>query len=83
MLAPGSIVDADDLIEVALASAVAGVGVTIAFSVAIWGAARFADARRGAASVVSGVAAAVSVAALLAFAAAIVAGLVIMVSERS
>lgn len=47
MIAPlGSVVDVGALLETALASLVAGVGLTISFSLAILGSARFAEMRR-------------------------------------
>jgi hypothetical protein len=42
----GTIVDWNKILEVIVASALAGTGVTVAFSLAIFGTARFAD-RRG------------------------------------
>jgi hypothetical protein len=41
----GTVVDWGKLLEVVYASALAGIGVTLAFSLAIYGSARFADLR--------------------------------------
>ncbi len=76
-----AVVEATDLVETVVYSIVAGIGVTVIFSVAIWGAARFTDLsqedRRGEAAA----AAAVGALALLAVVAAIVAGVVVMTSK--
>ncbi len=45
MTAIGTVVDWNALGDVVLASVLAGVGVTVAFSLAIYGSARFADLR--------------------------------------
>ena len=74
-----TVVDWKALWETALASLVAGVGVTLAASVAIYGFATFAEARRderGGAAILAAVVAAI---ASLAFMAAIGAGLVVMI----
>lgn len=41
-----TIVQTQDLVQTVIASLVAGVGITVVFSVAIWGTARFADLSR-------------------------------------
>jgi hypothetical protein len=76
-----SIVDWDALLETVAASVVAGLGIVTAFSIAIYGAARFAEGRRVGASLEAGVAATLTVLALLVCAGAIVAGIVAMASE--
>jgi cation transporter-like permease len=65
------IVETKDLLETVAASLIAGVGVTVIFSVAIWGAARFADLSRderplaaAAAAVVAGLALALTFASV-------------------
>ncbi len=82
-VAIASLVDTDGLIESAVAALVAGAGLTIAFSLAVYGVSRFADARRGGPSIAGGAAVVIAALGLLASAAAIVAGLVIMLSDRS
>ena len=76
-----TLVEGKELVETVVASAVAGVGVTFIFSIAIWGAARFVELsvaeRRGAAAA----AATVGIAALLATLAAVAFGLVVMMSK--
>jgi hypothetical protein len=78
---PATIVETKDLVQTVLFALVAGIGVTVIFSVAIWGAARFIDlgqeSRRGAA----GLAAAVGGLALLTVLAAVVIGVVVMTSK--
>jgi hypothetical protein len=76
-----TVVDSKALLQSVGAAVVAGVGVTAIFCVAIFGAARFADMNRGgrpAAAVAFGI---LALLALVAFAAAIVVGLVVMTSK--
>lgn len=76
----GVIVDVEALAETALAALIAGIAVTFAFSLAIWGLTRFADLRdegRGPESIVAGLVGGVG---LLVFVASIVGGLIVMVS---
>ena len=42
-----TIVESRELLQTVVASLVGGVGITVVFSVAIWGSARFADLSRG------------------------------------
>ncbi|HKH14755.1 MAG TPA: hypothetical protein VKA47_08885 [Solirubrobacterales bacterium] len=73
-----TIVDTEALLKTIVASAVAGVGVTLIFSLAILGAARFADLSRDgrpAAAVAFGV---LAVVALAAAAAAVTIGIIVM-----
>jgi MFS family permease len=77
----GTIVDPDTLGELVAASLGAGIGVTLLFSVAIYGLTRFSEARRerhGAAVGVFGVVAAVALAACLG---AVVLGIVAMTQK--
>lgn len=79
MIPIATIIDWEALLDTAVASLVAGIVVTVAASTAIWGAATFADARaeeRYAAAVLGGLTA---VLGALAFAAAVGAGLYVMV----
>jgi hypothetical protein len=78
-----TIVDTEALVESAAAAVLAGVGIAIAFSLAVYGAVRFAEARRGGGSLAAGAAAVLTIAALACCAAAITAGIVILVAERS
>jgi len=78
-----TIVDTEALVESVVAALVAGVGIAIAFSLAVYGAVRFAEARRGEGSLAAGAAAALTIAALACCAAAITAGIVALVVERS
>ncbi len=75
-----SIVDWQALLETVVASVVAGVGIAIAFSLAIYGATRFAEARRAGASLPTVVAAALTVVALGTCVAGITAGILVMTS---
>jgi hypothetical protein len=70
-----------DLLETVVASLVAGVGVTAAFSVAIWGGARFVDLSRGGRPLAAGAAAALGGLALAMTLAAVVIGIVVMTSK--
>lgn len=76
-----TIVQTKELVETVIASFVAGVGVTAAFSMAIWGGARFVDLSRGRRPVAAGAAAALGALALATTLAAVVAGIVVMTSK--
>jgi hypothetical protein len=75
------IVETKDLAETVVASVVGGVGVTVVFSIAIWGSARFAELSRGDRPLAAAGAAAVAVLALAATAASVVLGIVVMTSK--
>jgi hypothetical protein len=75
------VVETKELLQTVLASVVAGIGVTVVFSVAIWGAARFADLSRSERPVAATAAAAVSGLALAATLAAVTVGVVVMTSK--
>jgi hypothetical protein len=75
------VVETQQLIETVIASVVAGVGLTVVFSVGIWGAARFADLSRAERPVAAGAAAALAGLAALITAGAVVFGIVIMSSK--
>jgi hypothetical protein len=72
------VVETKQLAETVIASIVGGVGVTVAFSIAIWGVARFADLSRSERPLAAGAAAAVTVLALMATAASVVLGIIVM-----
>jgi hypothetical protein len=75
------IVDWGTLGKVALASLVAGVGVTLVFSLAIVGAARFADMRRDGRAVEAGAYAVLLAVSLAAVGAAVVVGIIVMAKK--
>jgi hypothetical protein len=76
-----TILQTTDLLETVLASLIAGVGVTATFAVAIWGGARFVDLSRGGRPLAAGAAAAVGALALAMTLAAVVFGIVVMMSK--
>ena len=75
------VVETKELLHTVISSLIAGVGVTVVFSIAIWGAARFVDLSRSERPVAAGAAGAVSALALAVTAAAIVLGIVVMTSK--
>ena len=76
-----TIVDTEALLDTVAVAVVAGVGITIVFSFAIYGATRLAEARRVGASLATTAAAGLMVVALLTCVAAITAGIVIIASD--
>ncbi len=74
------VVETKELAQTALASVVAGVGITIVFSVAIWGAARFVDLSRDDRPIAAAAAATLGLLALAATLATVGVGLVVMTS---
>ncbi len=80
MIAVATVVDWEALLDTAVASLVAGVVVTLAASTAIYGAANFADARREERYGAAVAGAALAALGALAFAAAVAAGLYVMIS---
>jgi hypothetical protein len=75
------IVQTKELAQTIVASVVAGVGVTLVFSIAIWGAARFVDLNRSQRPLAAGAAAALGAAALAVTLATVVVGIVVMTSK--
>ena len=75
------VVETKDLLHTVVASLVGGVGVTVVFSIAIWGSARFAELSRGERPLAAAGAAAVAVLALAATAASVVLGIIVMTSK--
>lgn len=75
------VVEGKELLETLVASVVAGVGVTFVFSIAIWGAARFADLSRDERPLAAGAAAALAALALVATAVAVVIGIIAMTEK--
>jgi hypothetical protein len=76
-----TIVDIDALWQTVAAAFVAGVGTTLVFSLAILGVARFTEASREGRSLESALFAALTVLGLLATAAAIVFGVIVMTTK--
>jgi hypothetical protein len=76
-----TIVHTDELLQTIAASVVAGIGVTFAFSVGIWGAGQFIELSRNERPVAATAALAMGGLALAAVAAAIVIGIVVMTSK--
>lgn len=75
------VVETKELLETVVASVVAGVGITVVFSVAIWGVARFADLTRNERPIAAGAAATLAALAGLVTLAAVAFGIVIMSSK--
>jgi cation transporter-like permease len=75
------VVETKELLETVIASVIAGVGITVIFSVAIWGVARFADLSRGERPLAAGAAAALAGLALTITLAAVAFGIVVMSSK--
>ncbi len=73
-----TIVEWQELGETVVASVIAGVGITFAFSVGIWGASRFVDLSRNERPLAAGAAAIAASLALTCVAAAVVFGIIIM-----
>ena len=80
MVAPATIVDTEALLQTVAAAVVGGVGIALVFSLAIFGAARFAEARRADAPLAAGAAGMLAALALVVCAAAITAGILALVS---
>jgi hypothetical protein len=76
-----TLVEGKAMLETVIASVAAGVGVTFVFSIAIWGVARFADLSRSERPLAAGAAALVAAVALLATAAVLVFGILVMTSK--
>ena len=75
------VVETKELLETVVASVIAGVGITVVFSVAIWGVARFADLSRNERPIAAGAAATLAALAGLVTLAAVAFGIVIMSSK--
>jgi hypothetical protein len=76
-----TLVEGRQLLETVIASVVAGVGVTFAFSLAIWGVGRFADLSRSERPLAAGAAAGATALALVVVAEAVVFGIVVMTTK--
>jgi len=73
-----TIVDTEALLKTIVASAIAGVGVTLIFSLAILGAARFAELSRDGRRAPASAFGALAIVALVAAAAAVTVGIIVM-----
>jgi hypothetical protein len=71
-------VETKELLQTIVASLVAGVGISVVFSLAIWGVARFADLSRGERPLAAGAAAGLAAMAALATVGAVVFGVIVM-----
>ena len=80
-LSMAALVETQELLETVVASVVAGIGVTVIFSIAIWGAARFADLSRSERPLAAGAVGALAAVALIATLAGVAFGIVIMTSK--
>jgi hypothetical protein len=76
-----TVVHTDELLQTIAASVVAGVGVTVIFSVAIWGIARFVDLSSNERPVAAAGAAAVGILAFALTLAAVATGLLVMLGD--
>lgn len=74
-------IDTKALAETVIAAVVSGVGITIVFSIAIYGAARFSEAGREGRTTAALLYGALGVVSGLAFTAAIVAGIIVMTAK--
>jgi hypothetical protein len=76
-----TLVEGKELLQTVVFSTVAGLGVTFAFSVAIWGVGRFGELNRGERPLAAGGAALIAGLGLAFVAGAIVFGIVVMTSK--
>ena len=81
MILSAAVVDWDALLDVVIYSLVAGVGVTVAFSLAILGLTRFADMRRDGRDVEAWGFAALATAGLAVTGTAVVYGIILMTTK--
>ncbi|MFL5901175.1 MAG: hypothetical protein ACJ75S_08260 [Solirubrobacterales bacterium] len=75
------VVETKELLATVIASLLGGVGITVVFSVAIWGVARFADLSRNERPLAAGAAATLAGLAMLVTLAAVAFGIVVMSSK--
>lgn len=76
-----TIVETKELLNTVIASVAAGVGVTVVFSIAIWGTTRFAELSRDERPLAAGAAATLAVVGFLATLAAIAIGIIAMTGK--
>jgi hypothetical protein len=78
---PATLVETQDLLDTVIASVVAGVGITAAFAILIFGATRSADMARDERPLLATAAGGLAVVALIVVIASIVLGIVVMTSK--
>jgi hypothetical protein len=76
-----TVVDTKELLQTVVAALVAGVGITLIFSVALLGAARFADMSREGRSLAAAAFGTLAVIGVLAFLGAIAVGIIVMTTK--
>ena len=76
-----TIVETKELLQTVIASVAAGVGITFAFSVGIWGSGQFVELSRGDRQVAATVAGLVALLAFAAVAAAVIIGILVMTQK--
>lgn len=76
-----TIVHTDELLQTIAASVVAGIGVTFAFSVAIWGAGQFVELNRNERRLAATAAALVGALGIATVAGALIVGILVMMSN--
>jgi hypothetical protein len=76
-----TLIEGKELLETVIASTVAGVGVTFAFSIAIWGVARFVDLSRDDRPLAAAAAALAACLAFVATATAVALGIIAMTNK--
>ena len=81
MILLAKILETKDLLQTVAASVIAGLGVTIVFSVAVYGATRFADLSRDERPIAATAAIATALLAFAACVAGVVFGIVVMTSK--
>ena len=81
MIVLAAIVETKELLQTVAASVIAGVGLTVFFSIAVYGATRFADLSRDERPIAASAAAVLAALALAACVAAVVLGVLVMTSK--
>ena len=73
-----TLIEGRELLETVAASVIAGVGVTVSFSIAIWGAAQFAEHNRAGRALAAGIAGGLGALGLAVTLAAVTIGVIVM-----
>lgn len=76
-----SVVDTQELLETVVYAAVAGIGITLIFSLGIYGSTRFADYSRDGRRLEAGLAGALAILAVLATVATLIGGIIVMTAK--
>ena len=76
-----TVLETKELLQTVAASVIAGIGVTVVFSIAVYGATRFADLSRDQRTIAAGAAIVTAVLAFLACIAGVVIGILVMTSK--